>query len=95
MGGGNKKISSKTSSSVLKMLFLLKIYKNRLITVGESLIDGWHLVTPSLLTTSSAEVTKLYFIVKKFVVHCFVVLYSGEGQVGWTTHADFSSHRLI
>jgi len=28
----NKKILPKTTSSVLKMLFLLKIYKNRLIT---------------------------------------------------------------
>jgi len=23
------------------------------------------------------------------ILNCFVVLYSGEGQVGWTTRADF------
>jgi len=44
----NKKILPKTTSSVLKMLFLLlKIYKTSLITGSVSpLIDGWHLVPP-------------------------------------------------
>jgi len=44
---------------------------------------------PSLLTTPSAENINLVLLYCKKILNCFVVIYSEEGQVGWSTYADF------